>query len=213
LWPGGGIAGDVFTGYQIDHQGQYYTYLGVRSPLTSGESNLQPFIQVMGAGLGYTFKDHGAKRDAEVQFATPSLGLKYVQGSWNFIGLAGPQFWWKQEDRPTGGRTNEQDVGVYLRGEAFYCMKGRFTPLRRTRIWITVWSRVKTQADLQAIMAAVQLSGVGRRRHGGRDFYAVQTGPLVQSAIERVQVTLKGGYQIANIQNGVYGGIEFYVPF
>jgi len=32
LWPGAGIAGDVFTGYQIDHQGQYYTYLGVRKP-------------------------------------------------------------------------------------------------------------------------------------------------------------------------------------
>ena len=59
LWPGVAAAGDVFTGYQIDHQGQYYTYLGVRTPITSGESNLQPFIQVMGAGLGYTFKDNG----------------------------------------------------------------------------------------------------------------------------------------------------------
>jgi len=69
-------AGDVFTGYQIDNQSQYYTYLGVRTRITSGESNLQPFIQVLGAGLGYTFKDNGVKRDAEVQFATPSLGLR-----------------------------------------------------------------------------------------------------------------------------------------
>ena len=53
LWPAIVAAGDVFTGYQIDHQGQYYTYLGVRTPITSGESNLQPFIQVLGAGLGY----------------------------------------------------------------------------------------------------------------------------------------------------------------
>ena len=120
LWPGAGIAGDVFTGYQIDHQGQYYTYLGVRTPLTSGESNLQPFIQVMGAGLGYSFKDNGAKRDAEVQFASPSLGIKFIQGPWNFIGFAGPQFRWKQEDRSTGGRTNENDVGVLLQGEAFH---------------------------------------------------------------------------------------------
>ena len=137
LWPGVVAAGDVFTGYQIDNQREYYTYLGVRTPLTSSESNLQPFIQVMGAGLGYTFKDNGANRNAEVQFATPSLGLKYIQGPWNFIGFAGPQFRWKQQDRPTGGRTNESDVGIYLQGEAFYCMsKERFMPLRHTRIWI-----------------------------------------------------------------------------
>ena len=101
-------------------RGEYYTYLGVRTPLTSGESNLQPFIQVMGAGLGYTFKDNGVNRKAEVQFASPSLGVKFIQGPWNFIGFAGPQFRWKQEDRQTGGRSDENDVGVYLQGEAFY---------------------------------------------------------------------------------------------
>ena len=59
LWPALVEAGDVFTGYQMDNQGQYYTYLGVRTPLTSSDSTVQPFIQVMGAGLGYTFKDNG----------------------------------------------------------------------------------------------------------------------------------------------------------
>ena len=52
LWPGVVAAGDVFTGYQIDQHGQYYTYMGVRTPLTSSDSTVQPFIQVMGAGLG-----------------------------------------------------------------------------------------------------------------------------------------------------------------
>ena len=143
LWPGAGIAGDVFTGYQIDHQGQYYTYLGVRTPLTSGESNLQPFIQVMGAGLGYSFKDNGAKRDAEVQFASPSVGIKFIQGPWNFIGFAGPQFRWKQEDRSTGGRTNENDVGVLLQGEAFqWHEKGTFHAIASyTDMDSFVWSR------------------------------------------------------------------------
>ena len=30
-------AGDVFTGYQIDNQGEYYTYLVVRTTITSGK--------------------------------------------------------------------------------------------------------------------------------------------------------------------------------
>lgn len=218
LWPGIVAAGDVFTGYQIDNRSQYYTYLGVRTPITSGASTVQPFIQVMGAGLGYTFKDHGAKRDAEVQFATPSLGLKYVQGSWNFIGLAGPQFRWKQEDRPTGGRTNEQDVGVYLQGEAFYWHeKGTFHAIASyTDLDSFVWSRVratrlvyKSNQGCCATYLGWDVAGMGNR-----DFYAVQTGPMVQVPVASVQVTLKGGYQYTQtFQNGVYGGIELYVPF
>ena len=42
LCPGVGVAGDVFTGYQIDNHGQYYTYLGVRTSITSGESASNP---------------------------------------------------------------------------------------------------------------------------------------------------------------------------
>ncbi|HSL02733.1 MAG TPA: hypothetical protein VK901_04250, partial [Nitrospiraceae bacterium] len=107
--------------YQIDNQGEYYTYQRVRTPLTSGESNLQPLFKSWEpGGLGYTSKDNGANRQAEVQFASPALGIKFIQGAWNFIGFAGPQFRWKQEDRQTGGRSNENEVGVYLQGEAFY---------------------------------------------------------------------------------------------
>jgi len=183
LWPAIVAAGDVFTGYQIDHQGQYYTYLGVRTPITSGESNFQPFVQVLGSGLGYTFKDNGAKRDAEVQFASPSLGIKYLMGGWSFIGFAGPQFWWKQEDRPTGGRTNENGIGVYLQGEAFHWQeKGTFHAIvSYTDLDSFVWSRLratrlvhKSEQGCCSTYLGWDLAGMGNN-----DFYAVQTGPLV----------------------------------
>jgi hypothetical protein len=218
LWPGIVAAGDVFTGYQIDDHGQYYTYLGVRTPITSGESTLQPFLQVMGAGLGYTFKNNGANRDVEVQFATPSLGIKYVMGGWNFIGLAGPQFRWKQEDRQTGGRTNENDVGVYLQGEAFYWHeKGTFHGIvSYTDLDSFVWSRLratrlvhKSEQSCCSTYLGWDLAGMGNK-----DFYAVQTGPLVQVPIDRFYFTVKSGYQYSQtFHNGVYGGVELYFPF
>ena len=218
LWPGAGIAGDVFTGYQIDNQGEYYTYLGVRTPLTSGESNLQPFIQVMGAGLGYTFKDNGANRKAEVQFASPSLGIKFIQGPWNFIGFAGPQFRWKQEDRQTGGRSDENDVGLYLQGEAFHWHeKGTFHGIvSYTDLDSFVWSRLratrlvhKSEQGCCSTYLGWDLAGMGNNQ-----FYAVQTGPLVQVPVERFYLTLKGGYQYTQtFQNGAYGGVELYFPF
>jgi hypothetical protein len=218
LWPAIVAAGDVFTGYQIDHQGQYYTYLGVRTPITSGESNLKPFVQVLGAGLGYTFKDNGAKRDAEVQFASPSLGIKYLMGGWTFIGFAGPQFRRKQEDRSTGGRTNDNDVGVYLQGEAFYWHeKGTFHAIvSYTDLDSFFWSRFratrlvhKSEHGCCSTYLGWDLAGMGNY-----DFNAVQTGPVVQVPIDRFYLTLKSGYQYTQtFHNGVYGGVELYFPF
>lgn len=218
LWPDIVMAGDVFTGYQIDHQGEYYTYLGVRTPITSGESTLQPFIQVMGAALGYKFKVNGMKRDAEVQFATPSLGLKYTYKTWNFIGFAGPQFWWKQQDVTSGGRSSDQNVGVYTQAEAFYWHEqGTFhTIVSYTNIDDFVWSRAratrlvhKSEQGCCSTYLGWDLAGMGNNQ-----FYAVQVGPVVQVPIDRFYFTVKGGYQYTQtFHNGFYGGVELYFPF
>ena len=216
---GARAGGDAFTGYQIDTHGQYFSFLGVRAPLTDGKSTIQPFIQVFGAGLGYTFKVNGQHREADVQSATPSVGLKYLHGSWTFIGLAGPQFRWKQEDQ-TGGnsRTEQHDVGAYLQGEAFYWDKlGTFHAIASyTDLDQFVWGRIRGthlvhQADSPccSVYLGGDLAGMGNR-----DFYAVQAGPLVQITIERFYFTVKGGYQYTQtFQHGGYGGVELYLPF
>jgi Cellulose biosynthesis protein BcsS len=218
LWPGVVAAGDVFTGYQIDNEGEYYTYLGIRTPIMSEKSNLQPFIQVMGAGLGYTFKDNGTKRDAEVQFATPSLGLKYVLDQWNLIGFVGPQFRWKQEDLSTGGRSSKQDVGVYVQGEAFYWHEqGTFHAIASyTDLDSFVWSRLrgtrlvhKSEQGCCSVYLGGDLAGMGNNQ-----FYAVQAGPVLQVPIGRFYFTVKGGYQYTEtFRSGEYGGVELYFPF
>lgn len=211
-------AGDVFTGYQSDHLGQYYSYLGVRTPLIRNDSSVQPFFQVLGAGLGYTFKENGMNRDADVQFASPSIGIKYRQGAWNYIAFAGPQFRWKQEDRLSGGRTSQQDVGVYAQGEAFYWHEhGTFHAIASyTNLDHFIWSRVRATRLVHRAdgpCCSVYL-GWDIAAMGNKDFYAAQTGPLVQVPIDRFYVTVKGGYQYTyTFQNGAYGGIELYFPF
>jgi len=218
LWPGVVAAGDVFTGFQIDDHSQYYAYAGVRTPITSGSSNLQPFVQMMGSGLGYTFKDNGVKRDAEVQFATPALGLKYIQGPWSFLGFAGPQFRWKQQDLPRGGRSNESDIGFQLQGEAFRLHEQGIVHaiVSYTNLDDLVWSRLratrlvyKPEQGCCSTYLGWDLTGMGNK-----DFYAVLTGPIVQVPIDRFYLTIKGGYQYSQtFQNGGYGGVELYFPF
>lgn len=212
------FAGDAFTGYQIDNKGQYFGYLGIRAPLMAERDGFQPFLQVFGAGLGYTFKDNGQERDADVQFVTPSLGIKYTTGSWTWIGMAGPQFRWKQEEPRTGSRTHEENIGAYVQFEAIRWQEegmfhaiASYTDLDRFFFGRLRQTRMvhKSAQGCCSTYLGWDLAGMGNK-----DFYAVQTGPLVQVPIDRFYFTLKGGYQYTQtFHNGLYGGVELYFPF
>lgn len=220
LWPSMVGAGEVFTGFQFDDHSQYYAYMGVRTPVapTVTSLNVQPFVQFMGAGLGYSFKDRGMIRDAEVQFATPALGLKYRQGPWTILGFAGPQFRWKQEDLVGGGKSHDQNIGFQLQGEAFrWHEQGTVHAIvSYTNLDGLVWSRLratrlvyKNDKNCCPLYLGFDIAGMGNK-----DFYAVLTGPILQVPIDRFYLTLKGGYQYSQtFQNGAYGGFEVYVPF
>jgi hypothetical protein len=212
------FAGDAFTGYQIDNKGQYFGYLGVRAPLTAEHNGFQPFIQVFGAGVGYTFKDNGQEQDADLQSVTPSLGLKYTAGSWTWIGMAGPQFRWEQKEQKIGPKSHENDVGAYIQLEAFrWHEQGTFHAIASyTDIDGFFFGRLrgtrlvhKSEQGCCSTYLGWDLAGMGNK-----DFYAVQTGPLVQVPVNIFYLTLKGGYQYTQtFQNGIYGGVEVYFPF
>ncbi|MEK6786093.1 MAG: cellulose biosynthesis protein BcsS [Nitrospirota bacterium] len=217
-WPGIAGAGDVFTGFQMDNHNQYFAYMGVRTPIMATSSNLQPFVQFMGAGLGYSFKDRGLIRDAELQFATPAAGLKYQQGAWSFLGFAGPQFRWKQQDLQGGGRSHEHDIGVQVQGEAFRWQEQGIVHaiVSYTNLDGLVWSRLRgTRRVYQMDQGCCSVYlGWDVAGMGNKDFYAVQTGPIAQVPIGHFYLTLRGGYQYSQtFLNGAYGGLEVYVPF
>jgi hypothetical protein len=215
---GHAFAGDVFTGYQIDNKGQYFAYLGIRAPLMEERKGFQPFIQVLGAGVGYTFKDNGRERDANLESVTPSLGLKYTAGSWSFLGMAGPQFRWKQEDQLTGPRSHDNFIGAYIQLEAFQWQEKSFFHAIASYTDIDgfffgrvrkAWLVHKSEQSCCSFYVGGDLAGMGNNQ-----FYAVQAGPLVQVPINIFYVTLKGGYQYSQtFHNGVYGGVELYLPF
>jgi len=211
-------AGDVFTGYQNDNKGQYFSYLGVRAPIMGEYHGVQPFVQVFGAGLGYAFKDTGRELDARHQFVTPSLGLKYTVGSWAWMAMAGPQVRWQAEETRGGGTRHVHRIGPFVQLEAFQWKedgifhalgsyadidKFFYGRLRKTHIVH------KSAGGCCSTFLGWDLAGMGNN-----DFYAVQTGPLIQVPIARFSITVKGGYQYTRVfQSGGYGGVELYFPF
>jgi len=211
-------AGDLFTGYQNDNKGQYFAYLGIRAPFMKEHNGFQPFVQVFGAGLGYSFKDHGQELDAQHQFVTPSLGVKYTVGSWAWIAMAGPQVRWQEQDTRTGSTTHENPIGAFVQLEAFHWQEegifhaiGSYADIDRFfygRLRKTFLVH-KSEETCCSTFLGWDLAGMGNN-----DFYAVQTGPLIQVPIARFSITVKGGYQYTRVfQSGVYGGVELYVPF
>jgi len=211
-------AGDVFTGYQNDHKGQYFSYLGIRAPILRDHRGFQPFVQVFGAGLGYSFKDHGQELDARHQFVSPSLGVKYTVGSWAWIAMAGPQVRWQQQDTRVGSRTHETPVGAFVQLEAFHWQEegifhaiGSYADIDRFfygRLRKTFLVHKSRQGCCSTYLGG-DVAGMGNN-----DFYAVQTGPIIQVSFARFTLTVKGGYQYTRVfQNGGYGGVELYIPF
>lgn len=215
--PALGVAGDAFTGVQIDNKSQYFAYLGIRQPLRT-KSDLQPFVQFFAASLGYSFESNGQRRDARVNFIVPSLGLKQQLGSWSLVGFAGPQLRRKEEDLIPSGTGRVDEIGAYVQGEAMYWReRGSFHAIASyTELDHFFWSRLRGKLLVHRTTQGCCSSYVGWDvvGMGNKDFYAVQTGPLVEIPVKQFFFLLRGGYQYSQaFQNGAYTGLEIYTPF
>ena len=216
--PMSAVAGDVFTGYQIDNKSQYFSYLGIRAPLPLTNSLVEPFVQFLGAGLGYSFKVNGQLRDANVQFAVPALGLKMPVGDWSVLGFAGPQFRRREEENGIGGSNTFREVGAYVQGEVERWREADTVHalLSYTDLDRFVMGRVRATQAVQTPAKGCCVLSVGWdvAGMGNKDFFSFQSGPLVQIPIAGVYATIKGGYQYSTaFHNGAYGGFEIYFAF
>lgn len=211
-------AGDVFTGFQIDNKNQYMGYLGVRTPLLSMSEGTNLFVQVMTAGLGYSFKSNGQLLDANVQFVAPSLGISQNIGSWTLSALAGPQLRRIEEQRFNASASIDHQIGAYGQLEALYWHEnGSFHAIASyADLDNFFWSRLRGKLLAYAPNTGCCKTFVGWdvAAMGNAEFKAVQTGPLVEVPVGKVFLLAKGGYQnSSSFHSGAYGGFEIYFPF
>ncbi|HSA61301.1 MAG TPA: cellulose biosynthesis protein BcsS [Nitrospiraceae bacterium] len=216
--PASSEAGDLFTGFQIDNEEQYFSYLGVRTPVLqmSGGTNL--FVQALMAGLGYKFKDNGQLLDANVQFIVPALGISQTLGGWTLSAQAGPQFRRTEQEQLNTSTSIVNQIGVYGQAEAFYWHeKGSFHAIGSyADLDKFYWSRLrgKLLAHKSDKGCCTTYVGWDAEAMQNADFRAVRTGPLVEIPIGKVFLLFRGGYQNSNtFHSGGYGGFEVYFGF
>jgi hypothetical protein len=211
-------AGDVFTGFQIDNKGQYFGYLGVRTPILRNSGGSSLFVQAMTSGLGYSFKTNGQLLDANIQSIVPSLGITTTLGGWALSALAGPQLRRIEEQRLNASSTINYQAGVYGQLEAFYWHEkwnllaiGSYADLDNF-FWSRLRGKVlayKPEKSCCATYVGWDVTGMGNA-----DFRAVMTGPIGEVQFGNVFVLVRGGYQNnTTFHSGAYGGFEIYFPF
>jgi hypothetical protein len=212
------LAGDLFTGFQMDGRGQYFSYLGVRLPVTQLSGGTTIFVQATTAALGYSSRSAGQLVDSNAQFIVPSLGLSRSFGRWTVLALGGPQLRRLEEERVNASNRIDHKIGAYGQVEALYWHEkgslhaiGSYADLDNY-----FWGRLRGkllvyQSDRGCCSLSVGWDIAGM---GNADFRAVQSGPVIEVPIGKVFLLAKGGYENSNsFHSGGYGGAEFYVPF
>lgn len=218
-WPAVGLAGDAFTGFQIDNKSQYFGYVGVKAPVYQMAGGTDLFVQAMSAALGYSFKDRGQILDANVQFIVPALGISQKTGHWTLSALAGPQLRRIEEERLGASNHTRHQVGGYGQVEALYWHEKGSVHIIGSYAGLDdfFWGRVRGKRLVSEPPRKDRLGhyvGYDVAAMGNGDFRAVQTGPLYEIAVGKFFLLAKGGYQYSNSFNsGGYGGVELYFPF
>lgn len=212
------LAGDLFTGFQMDGRGQYFSYLGVRLPVIQLNENTTVFVQTSMAGLGYSSKSAGQLVDSNAQFIVPSIGLSRSFGRWTVLALGGPQLRRIEEERLNATNRIDHQAGAYGQVEGLYWHEngslhaiGSYADLD-DYFWGRLRGKLAVYKPAQrccALSVGWDIAGMGNA-----DFRAVQTGPVLEVPIGTVFLLAKGGYEHSNsFHSGGYGGVEMYVPF
>jgi hypothetical protein len=218
VFPASSEAGDLFTGFHIDNEEQYFSYLGVRAPVYRMSEKTNLFSQALMAGFGYKFKDNGQLLVANVQFIVPALGLSHTLGRWTFSGQVGPQFRRTEQEQRNTSASIVSEAGVYVQAESFYWHeKGNLHAIGSyTDIDKFFWGRLrgKLLAYKPDKGCCTAYAGWDVEGMQNADFRAVRTGPVVEIPIGKIFLLLRGGYQnSSSFHSGGYGGFELYFGF
>ena len=172
LLPATANAGDLFSGFQLDGQAEYFSYLGLKEDLPWESFGLKGYVQLFAAGQSYEYESGNQNINADVPFLIPSLGVtKSLPGEW------------KKEDGFQNNSGRDLDIGMFVQGETMYWQETHSFQAMISYASLDDFFFGKARGKLRTyspekgccpIFAGMDVAGMGNN-----DFSAVQTGPLI----------------------------------
>lgn len=202
LAPLDAVSSGVYGGFDIDNEGQIFSYLG---GMTGGAI----FANVIAGYNRYEFKDNGMIREARSLFVTPAIGIKR-EGPLTLTLTAGPTIREKEEEKESGNDLTTE-VGATFQAGAFYWGNNRTMDCLASISTLDTffWSRIRgKQSIAHNLYGGVELFWMGND-----DFESWGLGPLLEMRMKKVSLGLKTGYKnTSTFHDGFYVGIEFFTP-
>ena len=184
-------AGDLFTGFQLDGEAEYFTYLGAKENLPWEALGVKTYVQLFAAAQSYTYDSGSREIEADLQTLTPSLGLTKAlgDGAWTVSALVGPNLRWKKESGSASGSTRDFDVGAFVQLESMYWQETHSFHgiLSYASLDSSFFGRIRgtgriyePEAGCCSIFAGMDVAAAGND-----DFNSVQTGPVIEVPVGR----------------------------
>lgn len=192
----------AFFGTEIDNGDQSLLFAG-----TQTEKNL--FVSLFAGKLKYRYTETSQNVEVESNTLTPTVGYRF-SGPVTLSIAAGATWEEKQERRITSH--TQSSTSAFAQLGAFYWKPekmGEFL-LSYTEKSNFFWSRVRAKHRvLDRIFAGGEVF-----KMGNRDVDSSGIGALIERQWTGFSSTLKAGLNdTSESGRGVYGGIEFYIPF
>ncbi len=208
---------EVFTGYQFDDRGEYFAYFGSRVSTTPTDWPVEPVLQLFAFRQRYFFTSQGHVLEAHLNQLTPSVGIAKKIGDLTLSALAGPTLQETRAATVDGMERNTSDLGYTVQAEAsYYTERDGFEGIvTYSNLKDFFFGRVRWKHDTFQIPAGHSIkSGLELQSLGNSQFQAVLFGGLLETAVGKLVLLIKGGYQYnTTFRSGEYGGIELYAPF
>lgn len=195
----------VYTGFEVDSDDKQLYFVGA-------QTNGPLFLNVFLGHLKYKFEENNSTVDVKSTFVTPTVGYRFtITDPLTFSIAAGATWEEKTEDRNNKDDT-DTNTGAFAQIGATYWKDDKNYEFLASYSDPTefIWSRLRGK---HRVHGRYFLGGEAFWM-GNEDFDSVGAGALFEIRGERVATTFKIGVSDTSTDDtGVYGGIEFSMPF
>jgi hypothetical protein len=203
LLPSAAESTGVFGGFDIDNEGQIFSYVG-------GVTEGTVFAHVLAGYQRYEFKDNGEIREVNSFFVTPAIGLK-SSGPLSVNLSVGPTVRDKEEEEESGYDRSTEVGGTVQVGGYLWRRDHTFDALASfSTLDAFFWGRMRGTKRI-----ANNLYGGGEIFWmGNDDFEGWGAGPVMVLQMKKLSLGLKMGYKnTSTFDDGFYVGCELYTSF
>lgn len=195
----------VYTGFEADSDAKRLYFIGAQTsdPL---------FLNVFVGHLKYKFEENNSTVNVKSTFITPTVGYRFTIKDPLTFSIAAGATWEEKTEERNSHDDKDTNAGAFVQVGASYWQADENYEFLASYSDPTqfVWSRLRGK---HRVHGRYFLGGEAFWM-GNEDFDSVGAGALFEIRGERLATTFKAGVSdTSSYDTGVYGGIEFSVPF